>query len=131
AVRVGELDPASLVIVDNDEGTPAYVEVGAWGRSNISGHNGVPTTRWIAPATAGTATWTPALPGAGRYRVSAWYPSEPNNAQDAIYTVTTATGQSAEHRDQRQGSRWEVLGVWDLDPATARIVLSGADAGRL
>lgn len=130
-VLVGELDPASLVIVDNDAGAPAYVEVGAWGRSNISGHNGVPTTRWIAPATAGTATWTPALPGAGRYRVSAWYPSEPNNAQDAIYTVTTATGQSAEHRDQRQGSRWEVLGVWDLDPATARIVLSGADAGRL
>jgi len=128
---VDEVDPIATVIVDNDDGTPGYVEQGAWGRSTISGHNGIPTTRWIAPATDGIATWTPTLPSAGLWRVSVWYPTEPNNSQQASYTITTADGAITVSRDQRIGSTWDVLGTWQLDPATAQVVLTGADSGRL
>lgn len=79
--QLDDLDPIATVIVDNDHGAPAYVEQGTWARSTISGHDGIPTTRWITPATAGTATWTPTLPATGLWRVSVWYPTEPNNSQ--------------------------------------------------
>lgn len=45
--------------------------------------------------------------------------------------MTTSGGDVEVNRDQRQGSTWDVLGTWQLSPATAKVALTGADTGRL
>lgn len=126
-VSVGAPDPA--VVIDTNDGA-GYTETGGWATSNLSGWDGG-RTRWIAPATAGSATWTPSLTASGRYRVSVWFPSEINNSTRSVYTVTHAEGPAEVEIDQRTGSEWIVLGIWDLDAATASVVLTGLDTGRL
>ncbi|WP_420114975.1 NEW3 domain-containing protein [Pseudactinotalea sp.] len=128
-IAVGEADAANQVITDTGSGT-AYTEDGAWAQSNLRGWDGG-TTRWIAPATSGTATWTPALAGSGRYRISVWFPAEINNSTRAVYTITHALGEAEVELDQREGSEWIELGIWDLDTATAAVTVTGLDTGRL
>ncbi|MBZ2196765.1 golvesin C-terminal-like domain-containing protein [Occultella gossypii] len=129
-VAVGEVDPTNQVVIDTGSGASAYAETGAWAQSNLRGWDGG-VTRWIAPATAGTAAWTPALPANGRYLVSVWFPGEINNSTRAVYQVTHAGGQAEVELDQREGSAWIELGIWDLDAATVAVALTGLDTGRL
>ncbi|CAM3329500.1 NEW3 domain-containing protein [Occultella aeris] len=129
-IAVGEVDPGNRVVIDTGSGAGSYGETGAWAQSNLRGWDGG-VTRWIAPATAGTAAWTPALGASGRYRVSVWFPGEINNSTRAVYQVTHAGGQAEVELDQREGSAWIELGIWDLDVATATIALTGLDTGRL
>lgn len=129
-VTIGTVDPALVVITDTGSGAARYAETGAWAQSNLRGWDGG-TTRWIAPATDGIATWTPALPGDGRYRVSVWFPGEINNSTQALYTITHDGGQAEVELDQREGSAWIELGIWQLDPSTATVTLTGLDTGRL
>ncbi|WP_163544160.1 NEW3 domain-containing protein [Occultella kanbiaonis] len=129
-IAVGEVDPGNRVVIDTGSGAGSYGETGVWAQSNLRGWDGG-VTRWIAPATAGTAAWTPALGASGRYRVSVWFPGEINNSARAVYQVTHAGGQAEVELDQRQGSAWIELGIWDFDVATATVALAGLDTGRL
>ncbi|MBY0266581.1 MAG: DUF2778 domain-containing protein [Burkholderiales bacterium] len=64
-----------------------------------------------------TATWTPAVPAAGSYKVYARWTAHPNRATDAKYTVTHAGGDTlvTVNQEQNNGS-WVLLGTFNLAP---------------
>ncbi len=86
--------PAQGVVVDNDDGAPAYTETGVWTTSNSTGYNGG-TYRFTLPEEDpfSTATWTPDIPETGFYEVSAIFLRSDNRTTQARYTIDHADGE--------------------------------------
>jgi len=81
----------SSVIVDNNDGPPAYVESGSWFSSTLPGYNGL-TYRAAWAGDPSSATWTANLPAFGVYEVWAIFTEHPNRVGSAKYTVDAADG---------------------------------------
>jgi hypothetical protein len=113
------------VIVDNDQGSPAYTETGTWTTSGSAGYNGG-TYRFAAVGGAHTATWT-ATVGSGDYTVSVWYVAGSNRATSTKYTISTATGNQTVYINQTQNSQtWVSLGTFRFNGGSATVTLDAA-----
>jgi len=100
---------------------------GSWSTGTSSSDKYGPDYRWASTGAApARAWWTPALPQAGRYEISMWWPAGSNRnpatrvglvIQGKLHTTTV---------DQRlQGGRWNVLGTaWLPAGATTPFGLS-------
>ncbi len=120
------------VIVDNDQGAPAYVETGTWGPGGASGYAGG-TYRWastVAGAPTATASWQIVIPRSGTYALYAWVYPGANRAFDAHYTVSHAGGTSGVWLDQRiRRPTWRYLGTFPFYAGAATVTLDNASAG--
>jgi uncharacterized lipoprotein YddW (UPF0748 family) len=109
------------VIVDNDDGAPAYTETGTWTTSSSPGYeNG--SYRWSSTFQnlTATATWTPDLPEAGWYAVWAWYLHGANRPTDARYEIHHAGGVTTVSISQEvHGQTWRYLGEYYFQAGTA------------
>lgn len=76
-------EPAT--IVDNDDGSPAYTEVGGWTTSSGTGYAGG-TYRFASAGAPSRATWSAELL-AGYYDVDTTYSAGTNRSPSAHYTV--------------------------------------------
>ncbi len=102
------------VIVDNDDGAPAYTETGSWTTSSTPGYGGG-TYRYAISAAdrTATATWTPTLPEAGWYAVWAWYREGTNRPTDVRYEIHHAGGVTTVRLSQEvHGQTWRYLGEY-------------------
>jgi hypothetical protein len=114
------------VIVDNDDGPPAYTETGTWSTSGSPGYNGG-TYRWTSPGGTETATWTAELPEAGDYEVFVWYVPGTNRTTSTKYDILAADQTHTVYIDQTAGEFvWQSLGTYTFDAGSNSIIL---DAG--
>ena len=119
-VRERGMNPYEI-IVDNDQGAPAYVETGSWLTGSTTGYNGG-TYRYDTSTTTplSTATWTPELPAAGSYPVWAWYRHGDNRTTDARYEIHHAGGVTSVSLSQEvHGQTWRYLGEYYFQAGTA------------
>ncbi|HQE91322.1 MAG TPA: N-acetylmuramoyl-L-alanine amidase [Anaerolineae bacterium] len=120
---------AARVIVDNDQGTPGYVETGTWATTVLTGYLG--GTYRFAATVAGiptaTASWQIAVPRSGDYALYAWVRSGGNRAPDAHYTVSHAGGTTDVRLDQRiRPQTWRYLGTFPFYAGTTTVTLDNA-----
>lgn len=142
---VREQDPnPNMVIVDNDGGSPDYVETGSWSTSSVTGfRNGeFPYvqgenpfsfgTQRIAQCAVGaptaTATYIPTIPAAGFYNVYVSYAAYDNRATAAHYRITHAGGDTDYYINQRRyRNTWIFIGRYFFeagrDANAAKVVL--------
>ena len=124
------------VIVDNDDGAPAYTQTGSWLVSGTPGYEGG-TYRWASTfsSVTSTATWTPQLPEAGSYAVWAWYRHGLNRSVDAQYEIHHAGGVSRVSLSQEiHGMTWRYLGEYYFEAGTAghvTLLNQSADTGQV
>ncbi len=119
-----------MVIVDNAESSPAYVETGSWSDSSANGFVNKTGATWsgisvnpfgsasatrYAAATTGaptaTTTYSPAIPVDGYYNVYISYSTGSNRTTAAHWQVHHSGG-ITEFRvnEQRNGATWNLLG---------------------
>jgi len=114
-----KFEPSDAIIVDNTDAGFSAVS-GSWLTSNgLAGKYGA-DYRYTNTSPTGTALarWSPALPAAGSYEVSVWYPTAANRCTTCTYTVRSGTTSSTAVADQTtSGGRWVLLGTYALDPA--------------
>ena len=119
------------VIVDNDQGPPAYTEVGSgWLTSSSTGYNDG-TYRWTPPGSTETATWTANLPEGGSYEVFVWYRPGTNRTTATKYIIPAADQTYTVFLDQTAGGFvWESLGTYAFNAGANSITLdAGASTG--
>jgi N-acetylmuramoyl-L-alanine amidase len=101
----------SEIIVNNDDGAPAYTETGTWSTGSIAGYGG--TYRFNTANTSATATaiFKPTVNSSGLYWVSVRYISSANRATDVQYIVKHAGGTTTFKVNQEiHGDTWVYLG---------------------
>jgi hypothetical protein len=86
-------------VVDNDDGSPDYVESGTWTTSVNPGYNGG-TYRWADGGAGSTATWSIDLPYMGLYEVFALVRKGGDRCANVKYTISAASGDVDVYIDQ-------------------------------
>ncbi|MCP4593852.1 MAG: hypothetical protein GY842_24220, partial [bacterium] len=122
---------AAAVIVDNDDGAPAYTETGGWTTSGSAGYDGG-TYRFASAGGSHTATWTGNLSEAGDYEVFVWYTPGSNRATSAKYIIAAADGPHTVFINQTgAGYTFESLGTFTFNAGDNSITLdaSGSSGG--
>ncbi len=144
SVREMDFNP-NMVIVDNDDGSPAYVETGSgWASSSLKGFaNGhIPykqgedpfsfgTTRLIPCVTGiptASASWIPTIPKTGWYNVYVSHAAYSNRNPMSHYRIYHAGGESDYYLDQRQRRfTWIYIGsyffIQGMNSDTGKVVL--------
>src|SRR5690606_3211201 len=139
----------NMVIVDNNDGGPNYLETGVWSTSTLAGFaNGhMPYVQGQDPFSFGTnrlvqcvvgaptatATWIPTIPEAGFYTVYVSHAAFTNRSPQAHYRVTHAGGESDYYIDQRRHRfTWIFIGRYFFeagrDPNQGKVVLSNSSS---
>lgn len=119
------VDP--LLVVDNDDGAPAYTETGAWSQGGSTGY-AAGTYRFASAGNAASASWSTALEP-GFWEVQAIWRAGANRAAQASYSVTIDGAPAlAKTVDQRfQDLTWVKLGLVEATAAgTATVTLDAA-----
>ncbi|MCS3796999.1 N-acetylmuramoyl-L-alanine amidase [Niastella sp. OAS944] len=99
------------IIVNNDDGAPAYTETGTWANGTIAGYGGTYRTNVASPHTTATAVFKPTVTTSGLYWVSIRYISGVNRATDVKYAVKHAGGTTKFTVNQEiHGDTWVYLG---------------------
>lgn len=99
------------VIVNNDQGAPAYVETGSWADGSIAGYGGTYRVATADAAETATAVFTPTVDSSGLYWVSIRFISGTNRATDTKYTVNHSGGTTTFLLNQEiHGDTWIYLG---------------------
>lgn len=110
SVRERDMNPAEI-IVDNDDGAPAYTETGTWSNGTIAGYGGTYRTNVASAHTTATACFIPTVAISGLYWVSIRYISGVNRATDVKYAITHAGGTTTFTVNQEiHGDTWVYLG---------------------
>lgn len=133
--RIGGVWPtrpvtASGPIVDNAD-TTGVTLTGAWTVSSYDdGYNGA---NYLHDGNTGkgakSVVFRPVLPAAGRYEVLLRWTAAANRAPSVPVTIATRAGVTpvaTTVNQQANGARWNSLGTFDFDPATAAFTLSNA-----
>jgi len=115
-------------IVDNlDAG---FSNIGVWPPSANSGYWGSDSLYHIGDGGVASATWTPDLPAAGRYRVYAWWIVSSNRTTAAPYAIHDLDGPTmvlVNQADAATAARWNLLGEFAFSPGSAgKVVLTSA-----
>ncbi|MHC4391331.1 MAG: golvesin C-terminal-like domain-containing protein, partial [Planctomycetota bacterium] len=133
------------VIVDNDSnGSPDYVESGAWNNGSAPGYRtstqdgfGLGTYRHASTVTGAPtaiARFAPNIPEAGRYPVYIAWTANSNRPADTLVKVNHAGGTTQVRLDQRsQGSRWFFCGSFFFDAGrqgSVEVTNSAGQAGK-
>ncbi len=106
--------PPCGIVVDNDQGSPAYTETGTWSTSTASGYNGG-GYRYAASTTNASATWTANIPSTKYYNLYAFYRAGTNRTTSTKYNISTFYGAQTAYLDQTQNDRvWVSLGEYLL-----------------
>jgi hypothetical protein len=114
------------VIVDNDDGAPAYVESGGWLSSGSAGYDGG-TYRFATVGGANSATWTANLPAAGDYEVFVWYVPGSNRATSAKYDLVASDGPHTVFINQTGGGyTFDSIGTFNFNAGNNTITLDAA-----
>jgi uncharacterized lipoprotein YddW (UPF0748 family) len=116
------------LVIDNDDGPPAYGETGAWTTSVQPGFFRF-DSRSAPGGSTSAAGFSAAVPRTGRYDVSVWYTAAANHNDAAEYTIVHCNGTSSVPVDQRtDGGRWVHVGRYILaeGPLAVRVVVSTA-----
>ncbi len=125
-VLMASVPTKAQVIVDNDEGAPAYVESGGWSASGSTGYDGG-TYRFASPGGASTATWTATLPSTGDYEVFVWYVPGSNRATSAKYDIVASDGPHTVFVNQTGGGlTFDSLGTFNFNAGSNTITLDAA-----
>src|SRR4030042_778917 len=98
-----------MVVVDNNDSSPGYVETGTWSNSSLAGYaNGhIPYVTGQDPFSLGTnrlaacvvgnptatATWIPNIPATGWYNVYVSHGAYSNRSPQANYRLSHSGGQ--------------------------------------
>jgi N-acetylmuramoyl-L-alanine amidase-like protein/fibronectin type III domain protein len=100
------------VIVDNDQGAPAYREYGRWATSSTKGRNNKSYRYAISrKSETSTAVFTPTIPESGMYWVSVYFQNGYNRSVDVRYRILHAGGESHISINQEvHGNTWVYLG---------------------
>lgn len=118
---------AQTIILDNDQGSPEYVESGAWSTGSATGYNNGAYRVASAGATGTAATWTAQLPQAGHYVVSVIFVGGGNRASSVKYVVGASGGPNTIFVNQQSSDfEWLALGAWDFDAGEATVLLDAA-----
>lgn len=109
------------VVVDDDQGAPAFTQTGTWALSASTGYNGGGYRYATSYASqTSTATWTPTLPTAGWYAVWAWYRHGANRPSDVRYQIHHAGGMTTVSLSQQvHGQTWRYLGEYYFEAGAA------------
>jgi len=99
------------IIVNNDDGAPAYTETGTWSNGTIAGYGGTYRTNVASACKTATAVFKPTVTTSGLYWVSIRYISGVNRATDVKYAVKHAGGTTKFTVNQEiHGDTWVYLG---------------------
>ncbi len=110
SVRERDMNPAEI-IVNNDDGAPAYTETGTWSDGTIAGYGGTYRTHVAGINETAKAVFKPTVTTSGLYWVSIRYISGVNRATDVKYAVTHAGGTTTFTVNQEvHGNTWVYLG---------------------
>lgn len=116
-------------VVDNDDGAPAYTEVGPWATSAGVGYDGG-TYRFSSTTNGSTASWTATLEP-GFYEVDTTYRAGGNRSPGAFYTVSLDGEQLLQKSiDQRfQDLSWVALGLIEVpEGGDVTVTLDGSQS---
>ncbi len=115
---------ADEYIVDNDDGSPGYVETGSWTTSTSTGYNGGTYRYVIDTEPAASATWTPDIINPARYEVYAIIRTSTNRTTDAPYTIVHSEGTDIVHISQYGSNMVQELyiGEYNFDAGTGGYV---------
>jgi N-acetylmuramoyl-L-alanine amidase len=110
SVRERDLNTKEI-IVNNDQGSPAYVETGSWTDGSVAGYGGTYRVATADAAETATAVFTPTVDSSGLYWVSVRFISGVNRATDTKYTITHSGGTTTYLLNQEvHGDTWIYLG---------------------
>lgn len=99
--------------VTDDAGAKAS---SAWKTTTMKGQYGKGVHVADPVATSDPLWFRATLPKAGRYKIYARYPADPNNNDRTPYIVHTAKGNETAYVDQRTtGGTWKLLGEYEMD----------------
>ncbi|RZM17848.1 MAG: hypothetical protein EOO88_42260, partial [Pedobacter sp.] len=99
------------IIVNNDQGAPAYTETGSWTDGSIAGYGGTYRTSSSSNAETSSATYTPTVDSSGLYWVSVRFVAGANRATDVRYRIVHAGGTTDYTVNQEvHGDTWVYLG---------------------
>lgn len=99
------------IIVNNDQGAPAYTETGTWSNGSIAGYGGTYRFSTAAATSTATAVFKPTVTTSGLYWVSVRFISGANRVTDARYSVTHAGGTATYTvNEEVHGDTWIYLG---------------------
>jgi hypothetical protein len=128
-VRVGAANENELIVDNTDAGVST---TGTWNVSTNTGNGLFWGTNFnYASSGSGTSvfTWAAPVTEQGRYRVYARWTMNSDRATNAKYTIHHGGGSSLVTVNQRQnGSRWVLLGTYDLGPGLSHRVELSNDA---
>jgi len=117
-------------VVDNDDGSPAYVESGTWTTSANPGYLG-DTYRWADCGASSQATWTIDLPITGVYEVFALARKGGDRCTNVKYTLSTTPGDVDVLIDQ-EGEFAEIsqisLGAYMFDSGNNTVTIDASGA---
>ncbi|THU38007.1 hypothetical protein FAM09_15075 [Niastella caeni] len=101
----------SEIIVNNDDGAPAYTETGTWNTGTAVGYGGTYRTNTANASATAKAIFKPTVTANGLYWVSVRYISGANRATDVQYIVKHAGGTTTYKVNQEiHGDTWVYLG---------------------
>jgi len=122
----------NIVIIDNEDLAPTYTERGTWGTSSSSAYGAnsrYHVTPYNPPDTVSSdstvaAIYTPDIPVSDYYDISWIVVNTDHTEENALYTVTPATGSPHSQRvDQRfTANNWQYLGTYYLTAGTGNTV---------
>lgn len=111
------------IIVDNLDGSPAFVTTGTWQESGSTPeHDGSSVYAYQAAGIGNTATFTPNIPTAGNYDVDAWWNCWNERDEQAQITINHSAGSDVLTRNQRSTTgtcgTWVSLGSYNFNAGT-------------
>ena len=122
---------ATEIIVDNDDGSPAYEETGGWSTSSATGYNGG-TYRYALAGDPNTATWTGSLPADGDYEVYVWYIAGSNRSTSVQYEIAASDASYESYVDQTgTGSAWVSIGTYNFYAGDNTVTLDGYESSQV
>jgi CubicO group peptidase (beta-lactamase class C family) len=113
--------PQEGVVIDNDEGSPAYIETGDWTTSGNMGYL-EKTYRYAEVGTSSYADYHFEIEHGGLYRISTWYLEHSSRATSSRYEITHPGGETSVLINQQvNGAQWVKLTDLFFEPGAYRV----------
>lgn len=115
------------IVVDNDEGAPAYTEEGDWSTSSSTGYNGGTYRYTLDDREFSRCTWSAEIPETGRYEVSTIFLRSGNRSTTVPFTVSHADGVTSLTVDQTgSGIGSAALGEYNFNAGKTTVTMDNS-----